>query len=88
MDVIEDRTKIPLCSEGKDDLRGWETRNPRRPQSGGTGRRLGTKRPGKKGGVFNDTGNGESKKVFRLAKREGGVPTDHLGTPGPGGPGY
>ena len=26
-------------------------------------------------------------KKFRLAKREGGVPTDHLGTHGPGGPG-
>ena len=62
MDVIEDRTKIPLCSEGKDDLRGWETRNPRRPQSGGTGRRLGTKKPGKGGGSLMDPETGKEKK--------------------------
>ena len=86
MDLIEDRTKIPLCSEGKEDLRGWETRSPRRPQSGGTGRRLETKIPGNKGG-FNDSGNGKRKKKNLLAKREEGVPTEHLGNYGPGGAG-
>ena len=68
MDVIEDRTKIPLCSEGKEDLRGWETRGPRRPRSGGTGERLEC--------------SGENYNVhrgkLRAGKRERGRLTEHF----------
>ena len=34
--------------------------------------------------VFNDSGNGKKNHLW-LAKREGGVPTKHLGNHGPGG---